>query len=93
MFTELDNRISSKEIINAIASLKNIYLKCVNQWWNNCPSLDGIFMECFKNQVGQKLTRLTIMILKPIETILRPINYFNLLMRQSCSNQWLAKFY
>jgi hypothetical protein len=35
MFTELDNRISSKEIINAIASLKN----------NKASSFDQILNE------------------------------------------------
>jgi hypothetical protein len=37
MFTELDNRISSKEIINAIASLKN----------NKASSFDQVFLIFF----------------------------------------------
>jgi hypothetical protein len=38
IFTELDNRISNKEIINAIASLKN----------NNASSFDQILNEMLK---------------------------------------------
>jgi hypothetical protein len=56
MFTELDNRISSKEIINAIASLKNNKASSFDQILNEIVrKLSNLLFRIFKNNLPIQL--------------------------------------